>query len=209
MLHDFALLRAASSGDVEAVKVLISGCNPAAVGRVACSAIRKNHDEVVTLLLRTGHLGPEIRRLQRFSSITLREAWRQATSGGHIAMVEHLLAESPAQDVSLLLRAAIGAGNVDLVRLLTSSGNPYSRGMLCAAAFRGHIDIVRLLLPKSDSDSINDAVGGASLYGHVRLLGKASPDTLGPALHRAASAGQVETLKLLLDVWEDRPKKDP
>ncbi|VUC25161.1 unnamed protein product [Clonostachys rosea] len=138
-------------------------------------------------------------------------ALQGAAGGGHLEVVNLLLAAEADATSADALQAAAGGGHLEVVnRLLDSGADVNAAAALRSAAGGGHLEVVnRLLDAEARVNIVSSARGGltalqaAAAHGHLevvnRLLDATADINPAAALQSAARGGHLEVVDRLLD----------
>jgi len=226
---DLELTRAATRGDVEAVRSALD--RGAAIdatdshglrGTALEKAAAKGHGDVVELLLARG-------ATIRIEAGVGQFATHMAAVRGHSEIVRMLVERAPPEDPDAALASALTAaaynGYTDIVIYLLDAGvhvdaippRPQMSTALESSAERGHLELTALLLDRGARVRVTDERGvavaqGVAASGDVALLRRIANDVesseeprvlYGPALGQASRAGHAPAVTLLLELGAD------
>ena len=226
---DLELTRAATHGDVEAVRSALD--RGAAIDATDSHGLRgpalekaaaKGHGDVVELLLARGAAIRIVRGVGQFAT-------HLAAVGGYSEIVRMLVEDAPPEDPDAAFASALVAaaynGYTNIVTYLLDAGvhvdaipsRPQMPTALEACAERGHLELTALLLDRGARVRVTDERGvaaaeGVAAYGDVALLmrianaveSREEPRVLyGPALAQASRSGHSSAVTLLLEFGAD------
>ncbi|KAJ3218571.1 hypothetical protein HDU81_000563, partial [Chytriomyces hyalinus] len=201
---------AASKGFTEIVKLLLGwkGANGESVDPTAqenaalIQASKHGHMDIVELLLDIPSVNPKSRK-----NLALYEA----CCHGHTLVAQLLHTRNPQLEMSVAIRAceqAALSGHTQTVQFLLEQVHvPISASFLLTASDAGHVETVSLLLERGELEfhpqTLTRALALAAAKNRVRVVErlvsvKAVQFSVGPALVKAASAGFMDVLRVIL-----------